>query len=182
MICEHWGICIDECLQSGKPDNCLNHPKHSEKCILSCDKRPRITCRDRGKTFTILNTVGNNAINYRMDGGIIKSDKTVPEGIRKCDNAVILDGDKRVAVLVELKGEQISSGISQLYETYNRYREVFAVFSRIYARCVTNRRIPPNLKATPEYRKLMIAIGKKGNYKNVHVGGVEADIDFDKIL
>ena len=180
MICDHWGICIDKCLQSGKPDNCLNHPKHLEKCILSCDKRSRITCRDQGKTFTILNKAGNIAINYRMDGGIIKSDKTVPAGIRKCDNVVILDGDKRVAVLVELKGEQISSGISQLYETYNRYREVFDVFGRIYARCVTNRRIPPNLKATPEYRKLMIAIGKKGNYKSVHSDGVEADIDLDK--
>lgn len=119
MICERWGTCIDECFQNGKPDKCLNHPRHLEKCVLSCDKRTKIACRDQGKTYTILNTGKATAINYQMDGGIIKPDKTVPERVRKCDNAVIIERNERLVVLVELKGEQVSEGITQLYETYN---------------------------------------------------------------
>ena len=178
MICEQWGTCIEECVQNGKPTKCCNHRKHVEKCILSCDKRSRVTCSDQGKTYTILNSRNKLAINYQMDGGIIKPDKKVPVGVKKCDNVVVFNGSTRIAVLVELKGVQVSDGISQLYETYDRFRDLFSTFNRIYARCVTNRRIPPDLRATPNYRKLISAIGKRGNYKSIRAREEEMDTDF----
>lgn len=182
MICERWGTCIEECVRNGKPAKCTNHHKYVEKCILSCDKRSRVTCSDHGKTYTIINKGKKLAINYQMDGGIIKLDKHVPVGVKKCDNVVVLNGSTNAAVLVELKGVQVSDGINQLYETYSRYRNVFSTFNKIYARCVTNRRIPPDLRATPGYKKLMSAIGMRGNYKSIRAGEEEADIDFERKL
>lgn len=176
MICERWGTCIGECLREDRPSACKNHLNNLTRCILSCDSRSKITCRDHGKAYTMLNTRNNKAINYLMDGGVIKLDKSVPEGVKKCDNVIILDGSDKIAVLVELKGEQVSDGISQLYETYHRFRDVFSTCQRVYARCVTNRRITPNLTATPDYKKLITAIGKRGNYQSFRVGQEEADI------
>lgn len=173
MICNKWKECIHDVTEfSEKNVPCKMHKMDKGFCILSCDKRTRIVCSDHGKKYTLVNRGGTIAINYRMDGGIIKEDKSVPLGTKKCDNVIILPKGEMIAVLVELKGNDVRHAMHQLSDVLKEFSNVFCECGKIYARCATNRNIP-NILAEPEYVKLKRSIGKKGNIKCVRTGTEE---------
>lgn len=86
MICSRWENCYMECLKDARQSKCDN--KNLQNCIVSNDCRDRITCRDSGKSYTLINTRKVKAVHYKVDGGVVVEDKSVPSDTRKCDDAI----------------------------------------------------------------------------------------------
>jgi hypothetical protein len=111
------------------------------------------------------NTMKNHVISYKMDGGIILADRTVPAGTVKCDYLIVIDAPDEEAVLVELKGIDVRKAFDQISATLDLYKDLFVTFGHVYARVVATSAIP-NLKASPEYVKLATKVKRyHGNVK-----------------
>jgi hypothetical protein len=107
----------------------------------------------------------NHVISYKMDGGIISTDKTVPVGTVKCDYLMVIDSPDKEAVLIELKGVEVRKALEQINATLDLYKDLFVTFTHVYARAVVTS-ATPNLKASPEYVKLATKIKRcHGNVK-----------------
>ena len=69
------------------------------KCVESSDKRSNVKCEERKKKYILENTAKNQVISYRMDGGIIRLDKSVPEETCKCDYLVLINRKENDAII-----------------------------------------------------------------------------------
>lgn len=179
MICDRWGQCIAEGLNEKRHEGkCNNNWNFGEKCIISCGRQSIIVCQEKGKSYRLENTKKNLIMNFQMDGGVIKVEKTVQQGTKKCDNVILIQGDKKAAIMVELKGTDIKQALLQLRSTFEQYKDVFKEIEYVYARCVSTNCVP-NLLANPEYVKLQKVLGKKGSFKRIKQGCTERDIDLE---
>ena len=59
-------------------ESCANN---NVECIEVSDNRPYVKCEEKGKKYILENTEKNHVISYKIDGGVISQDKTVPQGI-----------------------------------------------------------------------------------------------------
>lgn len=178
MICNQLEECIDIQRIQQKNVKCL---QSQDECIEVSDCRSNVKCEEKKKKYILENTMGNHVILYRMDGGIIKTDKSVPEGTCKCDYLMVVDGKECDAILTELKGVDVKHALKQIDGTLDQFKAVFNRFAHVYARAVVTSSTP-NLKATPTYVKLMNKLRRcyKGNLKIEEVQMKEKDIDLDK--
>lgn len=178
MICNQLAKCIEIQMNQVKVKQC---PNNQEDCIEASDCRSNVKCEERKKKYILENTSKNHIIQYRMDGGIIKIDKSVPEGICKCDYLLVIDGPKCNAILTELKGVNVPHALKQIDGTLKQFEDVFSGFAHVYARAVVTSSTP-NLKASPTYVNLAKRLKDryKGNLKISEVQMKEKDTDISK--
>ncbi len=178
MICNNLKLCVKSKLDNIDLPKCDN--KNRAICIESSDKRSHVKCEENGKKYIFDNTKKNNVICYKMDGGIIVEDKTVPNGISKCDYLYIIDDNEQSAILVELKGVNVLKALKQISGTLDLYKDFFRTL-HVYGRAIVSSSTP-NIKANPEYVNLVRKIRLKysGNIKIAERQFVEKDVDMSK--
>lgn len=178
MICKKLEICVAENLSGKFPAECDNNIK---QCILSSDKRSEIKCEEKKKKYILKNSLKNHVIAYQMDGGIVVEDILVPKGTQKCDFLFVVDSEDFTAILIELKGVDVSKALKQIHETLGLYPKFWNKFSHIYGRVIVTSSTP-NLKASPAYVNLARMLKKTyhGNIKIVKQQFAEKDIDLAK--
>lgn len=164
MICKKLQACMEGELKKVPLDQCDN--QNREFCIRSSDCRSSIKCEEHKRKYTLQNTLKNHVISYRMDGGIIVVDASVPEGVQKCDYLLVLFGEEYSAVLIELKGKHVSESLKQIAKTLEQFNSLFRDFKHVYARSIVTSSTP-NLKASPEYTNLQCLLRRtyRGNIK-----------------
>ena len=114
MICNRLELCVEEVLSGKHPEKCGNH---SEQCIVSADRRSEIKCEEKKKKYILENSMKNQVISFRMDGGIIVVDSSVPDKLNKCDFLFVVHSQERSAILIELKGMDVPKALKQIQET-----------------------------------------------------------------
>lgn len=178
MICNQLKDCIDVQKSQQKIMKC---PQGQADCIEVSDYRSNVRCEERKKKYILENTMKNHVILYRMDGGIIKNDKSVPEGTCKCDYLLVIDGKECDAILTELKGVNVAHALKQIDGTLTQFKDAFACFTHVYARAVVTSSTP-DLKTTPTYTNLMRKLKQRygGNLKISEVQLREKDTDIRK--
>ena len=115
MIYRKLEECINGELQSNFLEKCDN--KNRMDCIKSSDRRSVIKCEENKKKYMLENTKRNHVILYKMDGGIIAEDKSVPLNTSKCDYLFVIGDATPTAVLTELKGVNVPKALIQLKGT-----------------------------------------------------------------
>lgn len=162
------------------PSPCANS-EQQKKCIGFIDCRSRAVCAENGKSYTLDQGQENpkkEMAQLHIDGGVI----TNPEAnrINKCDYALILKdkravGEKRTAILIELKGTDVSKALEQLTSTLSQ-KEFAAVWNscaRVYGRIVC-KSSPPRLQSTGRCMTVKEEFLKRGgNLKFGEVAYVE---------
>lgn len=178
MICTKLELCVREELAGEKIANCDNR---GAQCIEVSDHRSLVKCEEKNKKYTLENTLNSHVISYKMDGGVIVEDASVPEGINKCDYLYVVNSAERTAVLIELKGENVSKALKQLQATLIQYKDFFRTFSHVYGRTIVVSSTP-DLKASPAYVNLakLLKSVYHGNIKIVERQFVEKDVDLEK--
>lgn len=178
MICSKLGLCIDEELSGKQPSKCDNS---RTKCIESSDNRSNVKCEENKKKYILENTLREHVISCRMDGGIVVEDMNVPKGMNRCDYLLVDGKREKTAILVELKGVNVSDALKQISNTLVIFRDFFSSFQHVYGRAVVVSAVP-NLKATPEYVKLDKALRAKykGNLKIGKIKFSEKDVELSK--
>ena len=129
MICRKLEECINGELQSNFLEKCDN--KNRMDCIKSSDRRSVIKCEENKKKYMLENTKRNHVILYKMDGGIIAEDKSVPLNTSKCDYLFVIGDAAPTAVLTELKGVNVAKALIQLKGTLLLYKNVL-IFKLYY--------------------------------------------------
>lgn len=174
MICNNLGKCVDKELNTKSALNCDNH----KICIQSSDNRSNIKCEEKQKKYIFENTQRNHIISYKMDGGIIVEDKYVPIGTNRCDYLYVGQSNSGLnAILIELKGVDVPKALKQLYDTLQRFNGFFLNCSSVYGRIIVTSSTP-NLKASPQYVKLLKEFRKlNGNIKMAQGQLKEKDIE-----
>lgn len=178
MICNRLELCVEEVLSGKHPEKCGNH---SERCIVSADRRSEIKCEEKKKKYILENSMKNQVISFRMDGGIIVVDSSVPDKLNKCDFLFVVHSQERSAILIELKGMDVPKALKQIQETLNLYRDFWKGFAHIYGRIIVVSSTP-DLKANPGYVNLVKTLKKTyhGNVKIVRRQFREKDLVLSK--
>lgn len=178
MICNRLELCVEEVLSGKHPEKCGNH---SERCIVSADRRSEIKCEEKKKKYILENSMKNQVISFRMDGGIIVVDSSVPDKLNKCDFLFVVHSQERSAILIELKGMDVPKALKQIQETLNLYRDFWKGFAHIYGRIIVVSSTP-DLKANPGYVNRVKTLKKTyhGNVKIVRRQFREKDLDLSK--
>ena len=179
MICDKIGECLDRQIQKQPMESCANS---NVECIEVSDNRLYVKCEEKGKKYILENTAKNHEISYKIDGGVIFQDKTVPQGICKCDNMFVINGQECDAVLIELKGVDIVHSLKQIDGTLIQFKGFFSRFKHVYGRVVVSSSVP-NIRANPDYVKLekKIRTVYKGNLKISKVQFNEKDTELAQI-
>jgi hypothetical protein len=179
MICDELKKCMDEQFAERIISRCANG--NFDVCIESSDKRSKVKCEEKKKKYVLENTMKSHIISYKMDGGIIRLDKTVPEGTCKCDYLYLVNGVERNAILIELKGVDVLHALKQIHGTLTLYKDFLREFSHVYGRVVVTSSVP-NLKANPAYVNLVRLIRETyhGNIKINERDFEEADIQLSQ--
>lgn len=178
MICTKLELCVEEELAGRTIEKCENKRTH---CIKASDKRSLVKCEENKKKYTLENTLKNHVISYKMDGGVIVTDASVQEGINKCDYLYVVNSTGKTAILIELKGENVSKALKQIQATLVQYKDFFKKFEHVYGRAIVVSSTP-DLKASPTYVNLVKLLKKAyhGNIKIVERQFIEKDVDFEK--
>lgn len=157
-----------------KLSDCINYEKNNinainvkcnktNNCILVADKRSNIKCEENRKVYNLENPQRKLVILYKMDGGVIEVDASVPDNICKCDYLYITECNK--AILVELKGKNVKHALEQIEGTMTVYKDILKNCNEIYARVIVSSAIP-RLNVTPQYTRLLCMLKKlNGNLK-----------------
>lgn len=158
MICNNLAECIDHSNTPGNAPACPN--KNRTACIESADQRSQVKCEENNKKYILLNTLRRYVSSYKMDGGIIVENNQVPTGTNKCDYLyIIYAGSSHEAILIELKGTDLSKALKQLQNTLKLFPNVFRTCSHVHGRIIVTSALP-NLRARPEYVNLVKILEK----------------------
>ena len=112
-------------------------------------------CEENKKKYTIRNISNKSLMTlYKVDDGMIVVDKTVSPQQQKCDFVFCIEKqDMNMAMLVELKGTDISKALKQVDATYELYKSFFDSFSAVHGRIVVTNSTP-KIQATPAFVSL----------------------------
>lgn len=164
MICNKISECYNAKIKASKFTSC---PHNQKKCIDKEGKISNVKCEENGKVYVLQNTENKYIISYRMDGGVIKEDKSVPNGTNKCDYVFMIE-DKSApkVILIELKGVSVKKALLQLLGTIDLYENFLNSCSNVFGRIVVTSSTP-KLKADPSYITLSkkIKVKYNGNIK-----------------
>lgn len=122
------------------------YPKESiEQCGLSNN----IVCKEKGRSFSLINNSNYFVQKVRVDGKLITAGN-------KCDYAI--DASKNEITdkifLIELKGADLSHACKQIHETYNYFKEHYQTHYYLF-RIIVSKTKKPELNSI-EYKKLKI--------------------------
>lgn len=178
MICENIEECLDKQIEGQSIKVCVNN---KAECIEVSDCRSKVKCEERKKKYILENTQKNHVILYKIDGGVILEDKTVPSEVCKCDYLFVINGEECDAILTELKGVDVAHSLKQIDGTLVRFKKFFSRFSHVYVRIIV-RASTPNIKASPNYVNLVRKIRNSycGNLKIAEMQLSEKDINLLK--
>lgn len=178
MICNRLGLCVNEVLSGKNPEKCCNH---RAQCIVSSDRRSEIKCEEKKKKYILENSMKNHVISFRMDGGIIVVDPSVPEKMSKCDYLYVMHSKEPSAILIELKGVDVPKALKQIQGTLNHFKDFWGRFAHVYGRVIVVSSTP-DLKASPGYVNLVKTLKKTyhGNIKIVRQQFRERDTELSK--
>ncbi len=175
MICDKLLDCSKEQFAKKKVSGCINNPSI---CIEASDRRSKLKCEERRKKYVLENTKKNHVISYKMDGGIIVQDQSVPKGTCKCDYLFLVNDVESSAILIELKGVDVKQALKQLHGVLMLFGEFLKTLSHTYGRIIVASSVP-NLKANPEYVNLYKKLRNSfhGNIKIVEREFIEKDTE-----
>ena len=124
---------------------------------LCKDRAPSIVSRDSrdGPKHEAINAKRLSVNHYRIDGVVITNGE-------RCDFAVILEEERKQAILIELKGSDLSKAVRQLETTQKRLEEDLKGYE-VYYRIVANKCNTTEIKTT-EFRKIERKWGKYFKY------------------
>lgn len=180
MICNSLKACIEQEIVKDTGHTCVNS---REGCIISSDDRSEVKCEERRKKYVLKNTKRNHVICYKVDGGIVAVDSSVPPELKKCDYLyAVSDKDYHMnAILAELKGVDVGKALVQLYNTLKLFPDVFKECGHVYARAIVTSAMP-NLRTRPEYVKLakLLKGTYHGNLKVVEKQFCETDMELER--
>lgn len=180
MICNSIKECIKQEIAKNTGHTCTNG---RETCIKSSDTRSEVKCEERRKKYVLKNTKGNHVICYKVDGGIVAVDSSVPPELKKCDYLyTVSDKEHHMsAILAELKGVDVGEALVQLHDTLKRFSDVFKTCRHVYARAIVTS-AKPNLRTRPEYVNLVKLLKGTygGNLKVVERQFYEADTELER--
>ena len=177
MVCNQLSTCIAQEQVQNTNHLCTNGNR--DNCIKSADRRSKVKCEERNKKYTLCNTLNNFVISYKVDNGVVVEDNKVESGTNKCDYLYIVCEESK-AILIELKGIDVTTALKQIYTTLLLFREIFEKCANVYGRLVVVS-TTPDLKARPEYVKLIKLLEGKyhGNLKIVERQFEENDFKLD---
>lgn len=177
MICGNLEKCIARTIKGEEPEKCDNR---KDECIESSDERSSVKCEEKKKRYILNNTQKKHIVSYKMDGGIICVDATVPAQTPKCDYLYVVEGEKPAVILVELKGVDVKKAMVQIDSTLRLFPHLFRSCSNVYGRVVVASSIP-RLKAEPSYLKLQrkFMTSYRGNLKIQERQFEEKDTELD---
>lgn len=179
MICRKLISCVESAVKGQMPDKCNND---RETCMVSCDDRLYVKCEEKKKQYTLVNTKKKTVISYKMDGGIVHMDASVPEQTARCDYLYVINDEKPTAVLTELKGVDVKKAMNQIKSTLDLFDGFFQKCSKVYGRIVVSSSVP-RIRATSEYVKLQRKLkdSYSGNLKIGELKMKEKDVELDKL-
>lgn len=158
MICNNTENCFFQLLNSSSGIAC----KRKALCLHFCDTRAAAVCKEKGKTYRLLN--GNRQykiLSLHIDGGVIVTDAATPRNVSKCDYLYLIDSNPSpVAILIELKGTDIKKAIEQIRNTLNLFDSTFSKCSKVYGRIVYAGGTP-NIQNVPSYMSLQREFKRK---------------------
>jgi hypothetical protein len=147
--------------------------KSSERqkgCIEFLDCRPKVTCQEKGKSYTLDQGQENprhEVMLLHIDGGVI----TNPEAstMNKCDYAILVregasQTDKKMtAFLIELKGKQVDHALKQLKATLYQAElaPLWESSARVFGRIVCKASVP-RIQRTDAYLAMDEEFRKRG--------------------
>lgn len=103
--------------------------------ISECEERQKIiVSKDKGEPRKhIANNINSNKVtHYKIDGVVITGNET------KCD-FLLINEDRGIVYLIELKGSTIERAIEQLKNTENLLRSQLSVYHKIMYRIVCSK-------------------------------------------
>lgn len=162
MICNK----LKECYEAVKASSDLKCISTNKKlCVCFSDYRPFAKCEENRKKYIIHNVDKDLVTLYKVDGGMIIVDKTVPLDQSKCDFLFCVEKKQRsIAILIELKGTDVRKALKQVDATYDLYKDFFEGFSDVQCRIIVTNSTP-KIYATPAY----VSVQRKLKRKN---GGI----------
>lgn len=115
------------------------------ECTEFCDRRKVLVVKDLGNSqeYRVVNASQKELCKIRIDGCLIE------EGER-CDY-LLLNCEDRLAIFVELKGQDLIKAISQIESSINFLIKQLADF-KIYARIVLNKTPTPAINSSTEIK------------------------------
>lgn len=152
MICKTTETCFFELLRNCSDVKC----KKKSLCLHFCDNRSEAVCKENGKIYRLINTDRKHKIlSIHIDGGVIVTDKDTPPNTSKCDYVYLFDTENEttVAVLIELKGTDITKAIEQIKNTLSLFPDTFKKCAKVYGRIVFSGGTP-NIQNVPPFMSL----------------------------
>jgi len=124
-------------------------------CIEFRDKRAKCVAQQKGRKFTLINNSGHLISKVKIDGCVIKEERT------KCDYLFKVEAASNArALFVELKGGGLNDAMKQILSTIDYLKDELHGW-RLDARIVSSGNVP-DLKSFPNYRELNRAVRKTG--------------------
>lgn len=175
MICTK----LDECVKNELANQHINFCTNSStQCIEVSDGRSYVKCEERKKRYVLENTQKSHVILYKVDGGVILQDKTVPQGMCRCDYLFVIHGEMDDAIFTELKGVDVAHSLKQIEGMLTQYKSFLSQFAHVYGRVIVSSSTP-DIKASPAYVNLARKLRNtyKGNLKIVKMQFTEKDTE-----
>lgn len=157
--------------------------ERQEGCIAFLDCRPKVTCSERGKSYTLDQGQENpkhEVILLHIDGGVISN----PEAsmANKCDYAILVrEGTSRAekkmtAFLVELKGKQVDHALKQLKATLHQteFKPLWESCNRVFGRIVCTSSVP-RIRRTDAYIATAEEFLERGGNLKMEEGAFEEE-------
>lgn len=172
MICRKFITC-----RASNGHNCENLFSSKLFCIEKDRVRDsKIKCEENNRKYILENTHKEEISLYHMDGGIIKPDASVPDGLEKCDYCFVID-DK--IIMTELKGVAVLKAVSQISSTLDIYKNELNGDYKVFARIIVTSSVP-SIHADPKYVQLVRKIKRyNGNVKIWEREHSEKDSELD---
>ena len=114
MICTKLVECVKNELTNQHIASCTNP---NAQCIEVSDRRSYVKCEERKKRYVLENKQKSHVILYKVDGGVVLQDKTVPQGMCRCDYLFVIHGEMAEAIFTELKGGENAGLVLYLRST-----------------------------------------------------------------
>lgn len=121
-----------------------NYPKETIEQSGICRT---IVCKEKGRSFSLINNSNYFIHKIRVDGALIKTGS-------KCDFAIDASKNEKSEkiFLIELKGSDLSHACKQIHETYNYFKENYHSNNYLF-RIIVSKIKTPELNSL-EYKKL----------------------------
>ncbi len=123
--------------------------KYPIDSIEQCGIINTIVCKEKGRSFSLINNSNYYIKKIRVDGKLIKTGN-------KCDYAIDVSKNKitEKIFLIELKGSDLSHACKQIHETFNYFKEYYQTNNYLFKIIVTKTK-KPELNSI-EYKKLKL--------------------------